>query len=340
MIISKESITLGLLVMLCISLFMEIAAGAAAGGGGVTVRMEERVEKLVALWLFDEGSGNIVHDGIPNINIISNGNNGIIQGARWTGGISRSALEFDGIDDKVEIIKTPSVDLTKNVILEASVKRKSNADGTIIAKDRAYYLGIKDNKVIGGVYTDDCPGLCLGTNTWTFVQGNILLEQNIWYKLNMEYDGGRMSIGVYEYNKSNMYGRLIKKEENSAPKFGEIPKLPAQVFMGWGEPGLDQYFAGIIEDASIRSIEKKFIRGDTNRDGEVDVSDAVKILLYMSKGLELKCRDAADVNDDGRIDISDPSYLLNYLFKGGPQPSAPFPGPGNDLTADNLDCVL
>ena len=52
---------------------------------------------LVAYWSFDEGSGNIAYDSSGN-NI-----NGNIEGANWTTGINGSALNYDGIDDYVEI---------------------------------------------------------------------------------------------------------------------------------------------------------------------------------------------------------------------------------------------
>ncbi len=92
-------------------------------------------------------------------------------------------------------------------------------------------------------------------------------------------------------------------------------------------------------DNFIVTTNKKnlFIRGDANNDGILDVSDAVKGLLYLFDGQPLSCQDAADVNDDGRVDISDSVYLLNYLFKGGqsiPQPIEP----GTDETLDSLTC--
>lgn len=83
---------------------------------------------------------------------------------------------------------------------------------------------------------------------------------------------------------------------------------------------------------------KEFIRGDSNRDSVVDISDAIKILLYLFRGDELSCLDAADVNDDGSIDISDATYLLSYLFRGGPMPSLPYSEAGVDPTLDELIC--
>ena len=84
-----------------------------------------------------------------------------------------------------------------------------------------------------------------------------------------------------------------------------------------------------------------FIRGDFDRNSEVDLSDAVSIARYLFLGgTPPACMDAADSNDDGILDISDPVYLLFYLFIANSlPPPEPFPGAGNDPTfRDNLGC--
>ncbi len=341
-------------------LFIEIV------GGAVTVEQNSRMERTIARWVF-QGSGNTVND------LTVNNNDGIIEGATWSrdsingicdnsncnceereeenhliiecrcdGNIQilcplSDSLEFDGIDDRVVIVKTPSVDLVNSVVLEASIKRKSDADGTIIAKNGPYYLGIRNNKVTGGVYTNDgnCPGQCVtpGLNTWTHVGGRTILEVDKWYRLKMVYDGQSVSVMVGSEPNIDMLSL-----ENSVPKTGQMPIVSQQVFIGWGEPGLDQYFHGVIDEIWIRTIEKKFIRGDVNRDSNIDISDAVSILLHLFRGLELSCIDAADVNDDSRVNISDSQYLFNYLFKGGNRPPEPHQTPGIDWTSDQLTC--
>jgi len=83
-----------------------------------------------------------------------------------------------------------------------------------------------------------------------------------------------------------------------------------------------------------------FVRGDSNTDDRVDVSDAVNTLghLFLGAG-PLFCTDAADANDDGALDISDPIATLEYLF-GGTVPALPEPhgAPGSDPTPDSLYC--
>ncbi len=82
-----------------------------------------------------------------------------------------------------------------------------------------------------------------------------------------------------------------------------------------------------------------FIRGDSNRDGTVDISDAINILSFLFIGAgKNPCADASDANDDGIVDISDAVYILNFLFSGGKDPLVPYPILGYDETEDTLYC--
>ena len=90
------------------------------------------------------------------------------------------------------------------------------------------------------------------------------------------------------------------------------------------------------------STPRPFIRGDSNDDALLDLSDAVVTLGYLFlgqwSGAKPICLDAADANDDGGVDISDPIGLLQHLFVGGKAPPAPFPDAGLDPTEDGLGC--
>ena len=82
------------------------------------------------------------------------------------------------------------------------------------------------------------------------------------------------------------------------------------------------------------------MRGDSNQDAALDISDAIHTLgaLFLSAP-SLACRDAADANDDGMMDITDPIFFLNHIFRGGAAPPAPYPSAGEDPTADDLGCL-
>jgi len=81
-----------------------------------------------------------------------------------------------------------------------------------------------------------------------------------------------------------------------------------------------------------------FLRGDSNRSGVADLSDAITTLAFLFQGETTTCKDAHDANDDGVADLADVPYLLGFLFIGKPPPPAPFPAAGTDPTPDDLRC--
>ena len=82
-----------------------------------------------------------------------------------------------------------------------------------------------------------------------------------------------------------------------------------------------------------------FIRGDTNRDGAVELTDAIVILNHLFRGEAVTtCLVALDVDDSDLIDLTDAIYLLRHLFQGGDPVPAPFPEPGADPTPGSLTC--
>jgi hypothetical protein len=84
----------------------------------------------------------------------------------------------------------------------------------------------------------------------------------------------------------------------------------------------------------------RFVRGDTNQDGRVNISDALVVIGYLFRdGAPLSCLDAADSDDSGRVDLTDAIFFLNHLFLGGPPPPPPYPQDGPDPTPDELECA-
>ena len=89
-------------------------------------------------------------------------------------------------------------------------------------------------------------------------------------------------------------------------------------------------------------VEPRFLRGDSNRDGGIEISDPVFLLsgLFQEQRVD-NCSAASDANADSRVDMSDAVYLLAHLFLGGPSPPAPFPDCGLDPAGatDSLPCL-
>lgn len=90
---------------------------------------------------------------------------------------------------------------------------------------------------------------------------------------------------------------------------------------GWSPDGLTQiplaFQPGYVEIIAGAPC------GDANDDGEVNVSDAVRIIDYIFVGGEPPVLFyLADVNLDDIVNISDAVYLINYVFQNGPDPCA------------------
>lgn len=144
---------------------------------------------------------------------------------------------------------------------------------------------------------------------------------------------------------------LPQNTENAGVYFNDIP-IPVKaipkngfVFIGWTgiSPSSETETKITLKSDMVITANfaysASFLRGDTNSDGAVDMSDAIAILNYLFKGERLsQCSDAWDINDDGNINLSDPIYLLHWLFSDGPIISQPFPSSAPDPTPDALLC--
>jgi hypothetical protein len=74
-----------------------------------------------------------------------------------------------------------------------------------------------------------------------------------------------------------------------------------------------------------------FLRGDSNVDGSVEVSDAINGLLMIFAGKSAgTCLEAYDADDDVAVTITDAIFILDYLFYDGPRIPEPFPDLGID----------
>ena len=172
----------------------------------------------VAIWHFNEGSGNTAFDS-SGFN-----NTGIISGAIWTAGISGSALQFDGINDYVMVNDSNILDVNFTMI-DAWIKINNlslnSATDQIIAKNSQYQFGVGDtiypgNLIFsfGGMSGGNCDstGWCNGggpltLNEWhhvaisfngttirTYIDGEIASE---WYKVfTMQNTANNLTIGA------------------------------------------------------------------------------------------------------------------------------------------------
>jgi 6-phosphogluconolactonase len=106
-------------------------------------------------------------------------------------------------------------------------------------------------------------------------------------------------------------------EDGSLAPLGDVIPLP-----GEGLP--NGAVLAVLPDLPVQP--DLFLRGDSNSDGTLNLTDAIHALNYLFRaGPEPGCLESADGDDNGAINLTDPVLLLNYLFQSGP-PLAP-PGP-------------
>jgi hypothetical protein len=105
----------------------------------------------------------------------------------------------------------------------------------------------------------------------------------------------------------------------------------------------NRYAAGTFEFDVGVPIGTPFHRGDSDSNGQLQLTDAIRILgvLFLGQG-SIGCLDAADSDDNGDLQLTDAIRILGVLFLG--QGSIPAPGPtsdpcGIDPTQDDLDCA-
>jgi len=68
----------------------------------------------------------------------------------------------------------------------------------------------------------------------------------------------------------------------------------------------------------------RFLCGDVNGDGEVELGDVVKVINYLYRsGPPPEPIAAGDVTCDGVVELGDVVYLINYLYRSGPPPCSP-----------------
>ena len=83
-----------------------------------------------------------------------------------------------------------------------------------------------------------------------------------------------------------------------------------------------------------------FKRGDSNADGQFDISDPLATFNFHFLGARQPsdCLRAADVDDDGSISLTDVIYSLVSPFLSPQVPAPPWEACGPDTTPDDLTC--
>jgi thiosulfate dehydrogenase len=89
----------------------------------------------------------------------------------------------------------------------------------------------------------------------------------------------------------------------------------------WGRPRAGVVAISVFGIAFTGGPARALDRGDVDRNGSREITDAVNILSFLFLGgTPPSCKPLADVTGEGDVDISDPVALLSHLFLGGAVP--------------------
>jgi len=104
-------------------------------------------------------------------------------------------------------------------------------------------------------------------------------------------------------------------------------------------PEVMEFVVEFFQGTKSHWYVNRFIRGDADHNGVVDLTDAIGTLNYLFLGgEEARCLVAHDTDDSTSIDITDPVKLLTHLFLGGEPPPVPYPECGFDGLPRDLWC--
>ena len=203
----------------------------------------------VASYNFNSTSGTTLTDASGYHN-----NGTLLNGPNWTtNGKYGSALLFDGVDDKVVVPDSNSLDLTNKLTLEVWVYPTSSMNGwdTILLKEQppgslvyALYVDTANNLPYGGIYA----------NGEQILQGTSPLPLNTWSQLALSYDGATLRLYVN--------GQLVRSKAQT----GSLPVTSGVLGIGGNNIWSDQYFSGRIDEIRIynRALTQQEIQNDMN----------------------------------------------------------------------------
>ena len=207
---------------------------------------------LFSNWKLDEGSGTIAHDSAGS-------NNGtLVNGPVWTTGKINGALDFDGVDDGVQVPHSDNLNITGDITIASWVYLKRGGNGSTASSQdivsKTVGNGAKNNPFDFYINWYTCPMLVRADELGhEYVISTQRLSLMKWYHVAVTVENKDVNFYV-DGNLTGKNGTLTKTPTgNSNP-----------LYIGRRDFGVEGpiYFKGTIDDVRIydRALSQSEIR--------------------------------------------------------------------------------
>ena len=225
------------------TLQVEVSDGELTVFSDVTVNVLESGSAIpVAFWPADEGAGTTLGDNSPN-----NNDGSLLNGTSWASGISSYALQFDGVNDKVDCGVGTTLNMNSSdfsVSLWLKMSEDQNTYPTLLAKgggsntDEGYWLMVKNDRM-RFIFSN-------GTSKLSTYSGVVNLTDDNWHHVAVSLNrDGNISFYVDGINHGNTDISSFNGEEINSSRHFTIGS--------WGS-GTASYFKGALDDIRLYDI--------------------------------------------------------------------------------------
>jgi hypothetical protein len=195
---------------------------------------------LIGYWNFNENYGNIAHDSSIN------NNDGVINEANWNSGKYEYGLEFDGINDYVNVGNPAALQFNNTNSFSIAIWFKINSI-TSGGYDSIFYKQASANRFSYGYHFEQ------GIPNLTFSVGKAYVGDNVAYSNSLFQTGAwYYVVGVYSSSESKVKlyinGSLSSQTDYT---YGDLAYANDLLYIGGDVDQSDRYFNGTIDEVRI-----------------------------------------------------------------------------------------
>ena len=205
---------------------------------------------IAGLWLFDQGSGNVAEDHSGN------GNDGKLEGPKWTAGKFGKSLEFDDGKTFVDCGNDESLDVNSYTLAAWVFPTTINVatHEMIVGKgwsgtERSYYMSILQGKAFVS-HRDP------GNTAQSDVRGTTEIKKNAWSHLAGVHDRAGKTVSIY-VNGVKESEKKIDYDVMVTPKTVLIGNLGDHTLFFGGKIDEVAIFSVALDEKSIKEISTK-----------------------------------------------------------------------------------